>query len=92
MHHYTLIKKLISEIRELRNEVAGSYRHQERIEQRNQSLRDENNRIERQREYERQEQQSKDWQREDLMHKLEKAERYGDSWSASRVKRDLKNL
>lgn len=96
MIHHKLIQSLLNEIRSLREQMSymedAHCRHEERMEERNQRLRDENDRIERQRELDRQEQLSKQWQREDLMNKLERQERYGDDWGASRTRKELKNL
>jgi len=92
MIHHKIISALIKEVRSLREQLEDYSNSMYRIESRNQQLRDENDRQERERERERQEEQSRQWQREDLINKLDRAERLGDQWTATRTKKELKNL
>ena len=89
MQHHQLIQNLVNEISQS-NEFYSI--HEERMESRNQDLRDRYERSERERESERREQQYKDWQREDLMQKLDIQERMGNDWGANRTRNELRNL
>lgn len=99
MNHHSLIKKLIAEIRSLKIEnenlnqsIYFQSEQQARIERRNQQLRDEADRTERQLQQERDDQYYKDSQRTDLLKKLDRAESWGDEYSKKKIKRDLKRL
>lgn len=97
-HHHKLIKSLVAEIRELRNQIDNgnyneSYEYETSFyERKNKLLREENERISKQIENERREQQSREWERERLMKEIEKREKWGDDWGADRYKRQLRNL
>ncbi len=95
MNHYKLIKALVAEIRQLRsdneyfNEATYS---QKSMEKKNRQLREENNRIERERYYERQQCEYREMEQKELMNKLERAGSWGDEWGVDRIKRQLKSF
>lgn len=87
---------MISEIRNLRqqiegNEEAANYR-EGRWEERNQELRDTNDRIERERESERREHQQREWQREDIQGQIDRAERFGNDHKAEKLRKELRSI
>lgn len=103
MNHHKLIKSMIAEIRKLRKEndyVNNQYEslavsmeeHSGRLESRNQQLRDENDRLDRQHRQEQDDRDYKDYERRELVKKLERAESWGDTWGADRIKRKLKDF
>lgn len=91
MNHHALIRRLIAEIRALREEAATrEYYDQERESRRiAQASRDARNA-----EYERQQAEHDRWAREDwqrrMAERLESAHRYGDEWEKSRLREQLK--
>lgn len=94
--HHRIIKSLIAEVRNLRQQLeasdeAASYR-EGRWEERNQELRDTNDRIERERESERREQQQREWQREDIQNQIDRAERFGNDYKADKLRKELRSL
>lgn len=103
MNQIKLIKSLIAEVRRLRtendslnesyNSMCGSMEDQSyRMEKRVKQLKEENHRIETQHRQEQQEAEYRDIERKQLMEKLDRAESWGDTWGADRIKRKLKDF
>lgn len=95
-HHHTIIRNLIAEVRNLREQLADEQEYANtRIAKHQRTVadqREESARIARRAEEERRDHEAREWERERIQKEVEKRERWGDAWGADRERRKLRNL